>query len=319
MKTAARRAIVFLLSWISFAGTLLAAPATQPVIAPSFVIGVWYQPVASFAKWKARGINTLVGCELEGGAVTRAQWTAAARAAGLCYIIKPGTDATTLAADAADPYLLAWEQQDEPDGAGNTSPAQIQNVYSSLKQAKPVFLNFDGWKMQYRAAADYLAYVQGADWLAADYYVVNRGEGSAAIPKIGVALDKLAQWAPGKRRIAFIETSDQDLRVQQWASQPDASGTPPQPRMRGPTAAEVSSEVQMAIAHGVSGIVYFADVVGMNFEGFDGEPADVIGAQTAIDQQLTTPVPSPSPPPADPLAGTTITIMGHSYTLTPAK
>jgi hypothetical protein len=40
-------------------------PTMPTVVKP--IIGVWYQPVSSFPKWKARGINTLVGVELENG------------------------------------------------------------------------------------------------------------------------------------------------------------------------------------------------------------------------------------------------------------
>src|SRR3954469_24226582 len=75
-------------------------PVVQPST-PKFIIGVWYQPIDSFAKWKARGINTLVGYESNGNTVSREQWTAAARKAGLSYIIKPTGDPDDAKDDAA--------------------------------------------------------------------------------------------------------------------------------------------------------------------------------------------------------------------------
>src|SRR5437764_1852234 len=144
------------------------APVVQPTT-PKFIIGVWYQPASSFAKWKDRGINTLIGYEGEGGQTSREQWMAAARDAGLYYIVKPPEGAEQMKAEAADPHLLAWEQPDEPDGGGNLPPDTIAANYAAWKSAAPgtpVFLNFDGWKTQWRPASDYVAYCKGADWLA---------------------------------------------------------------------------------------------------------------------------------------------------------
>src|SRR4051794_1107851 len=151
-------------------------PVVQPA-APKFLIGVWYQPASSFQKWKDRGINTLIGYEGEGGSVSREQWMAAARQAGLFYVVKPPTDAAELKSEAADPHLLAYEQPDEPDGGGNLPPETIVANFKTWKQLapdKPVLLNFDGWKTQWRPAEDYVEYCKGADWVALDYYILNR-------------------------------------------------------------------------------------------------------------------------------------------------
>ena len=49
----------------------------MPTLPPSFVVAVFSQPISSFPKWKARGINTLVSHEPEGGHVKKSDWEAA--------------------------------------------------------------------------------------------------------------------------------------------------------------------------------------------------------------------------------------------------
>ena len=284
----------------------------------NFLIGVWYQPASSFALWKSRGINTLVGCPLGAEGVSRAQWMDAARKAGLSYIAKPTDDPADLKSDLADANLIAWEQPDEPDGAGNLPPDQIIANYRTWKATgdKTVLLNVDGWKTQYRPAADYLQYFQGADWIAFDYYILNRGEGPANISKIGDRLDQLKQWTGGKKKLfVFIECSDQDLRVTDWATTPDADGKTLAPQMRGPTADEMRQEIEVAMAHGASGIIYFPQVIGRGWESFDGTPADCVAAMKDINAKLTAPA-AAAPGVASPsLDGHDITIDGTTYTL----
>jgi hypothetical protein len=304
------------------------AQATTQPATPKFIIGVWYQPTSSFAKWKSRGINTLVGYESEGNTVSRQQWTAAAQQAGLSYLMAPTSDAGEIQQDAADANLLAWTQRDEPDGAGNVSPAQIvanYKAYKALAPAKNVLVNFDGWKMQWRPDSDYQQYSQGGDWLAFDYYIINRGEGPANIPKIGTTLDRLkAVSGGGKKYLVFIECSNQKLNLQSWANNPDQSGTPPGPRMRAPTAAEMNQEIQLAVQHGASGIVYFPDIIGNGWQGFDGITPDLEAAMKQTNAQLagapaappvTLPIATPTTQTAAPLDGHDITIDGVTYTL----
>jgi hypothetical protein len=312
--------------------------ATSPVVqpaAPKFLIGVWYQPASSFQKWKDRGINTLIGYEGEGGGVSRDAWMKAAREAGLYYIVKPiPQDPAQMKSDAADPNLLAWEQPDEPDGGGNVPPDQIIANYKAWKAIaadKPVLLNFDGWKTQWRPPADYVEYCKGGDWLAFDYYIINRGEGPDNIKRIGERLDKLKEWSGGaaarKKLLVFIECSDQNLKAQDWAQNNDATGKPPAPRMRCPTPDEMKQEVNIAIQHGASGIIYFPDRIGKGWENFDSVPPDVESAMKELNAKLagaprasvTIPPPKITPgTPAsgdDPYDGTEITIDGKTYIL----
>jgi hypothetical protein len=297
--------------------------------APKCVIGVWYQPVSSFEKWKARGINTLVGCPDGAENVSRADWMAAARQAGLNYIAKPTVDPADIKADLLDANLLAWEQPDEPDGAGNLPPEKIVENFKAWKGAgnKPVFLNIDGWKTQYRATADYLKYFEGADWIGFDYYILNRGEGPANINKIGERLDKLKAWTGGKKKLyVFIECSDQNLRVSDWAQGKDATGTQLAPKMRGPTADEMVKEMEVAMAHGAAGIVYFPDVIGKGWESFDGTTPEcevamkianaklTAAAEKALGNKAVPAVVRPADPKA-PLDGHEITVDGVTYIL----
>ena len=253
-----------------------AKPAVDP--GPNFLIGVWYQPLSSFDKWKARGVNTLVGYPENSENISREQWLAAAKKAGFYYIAKPTEDPDDIKSDLADDHFLAWEQQDEPDGAGATPADKIQEKYKAWKQLgnKNVLLNLDGPRFQYSKPADYIPYCQGADWLAFDYYVLNRGDGPANLKKIGEAIDLLKQWSGGKKKIfVFIECSDQDLRISDFGALKGLDGQPIGTKMRGPTPDEMKAEIDIAVQHGAAGIVYFPQVIGKGWENFDGTTTDV--------------------------------------------
>ena len=268
------------------------APVVQPA-GPKFLIGVWYQPVENFQKWKDRGINTLVGYA---STVPRDEWKAAAQKAGLFYIAKPTGDPDDLKADAADPNFIAFEQVDEPDGGGATPPDKIVETYNTWKAVspKPVLLNLDGWRTQYGKPDEYITYCQGADWVAFDYYIINRGEGPENINKIGDRLDKLKEWTGGTKKLfVFIECSDQNLKVGEWGKQIDPDGT----KMRCPTPAEMQKEIDVAMAHGASGIIYFPDVIGRGWEAFDGTPADVEKAMKPANAKLTAAADAKAPAP----------------------
>ena len=315
-----RSAMIVAVLAMAWSGTLAAD-------APKFLVGVWYQPASGFDKWKARGINTLVGCPVGADNLSRSEWMEAARKAGLYYIAKPTDDPEELKADLLDQNLIAWEQPDEPDAGGNVPPAKIIENYKAWKAIgpKPVLLNLDGWKTQYRATADYLQYVQGADWIAFDYYIINRGEGPSNINRLGERLDKLKQWTGGKKKLfVFIECSDQDLRVSDWGQTADASGKKLAPLMRGPTPEEMTKEIEVSMAHGASGIIYFPDVIGKGWQSFDGTTPEVEATMKLANEKLAAAAdksprgnPAIARPvdPKAPLDGTDVTIGGVTYTL----
>jgi hypothetical protein len=124
---------------------------TAPTTAPTLVIGSWMQPIESFAKWRARGVNTLIGAANGPADPDRAKWRAAARDAGLYYFDWP-TDPTLkdMSVDAADDHLLALMQPDEPDDK-DVPIETLRANYEAFKRAgKPTYLGFDLWQFQWQ-------------------------------------------------------------------------------------------------------------------------------------------------------------------------
>ncbi|MDB5324402.1 MAG: hypothetical protein JWN40_6033 [Phycisphaerales bacterium] len=219
-----------------------------------FVIGVWSQPVNSFDKWKARGINTVVGYEGQSGTVSVEKFSAAAVADGLYMIRHPNADP---AKDIGQKNLLAWMQNDEPD-YHNTDPSVLQKEYAALKKVdpnKPIFVNFSGssalWGYGGKTQADYQAWMKGADWIGNDLYPITAHNRASALDAPGLAVERLAQWSGGKRQMAVIEVSDQELSDH--------------PEYPGVTAAQFRSEVFNAVISGATGIIYFPQRIGGGF------------------------------------------------------
>src|SRR5438045_7943554 len=90
-------------------------------IGPEVIIGVFAQPISSFAKWKSRGINTLVSHEPEGGRIKKADWEAAAAAAGFWFMDYPSDDDAILQNEAKQTHRLAFMQDDEPEMTRQTT------------------------------------------------------------------------------------------------------------------------------------------------------------------------------------------------------
>jgi len=90
--------------------------APEPVLflGGFFPIGVWVPPAYDFEKWKGRNVNTMVG-------VTQdfEEWNAEANRLGLRMIRDSRPNP---ADDAGESLLLAWAQDDEPDGISVRSP-----------------------------------------------------------------------------------------------------------------------------------------------------------------------------------------------------
>jgi hypothetical protein len=229
---------------------------------------VWYQPMSSFPKWKARGVNTLVGYVADGTSLD--DYKAAAKALGLSIILQADVCRDI---DYIDPTAIAIiNTPDEPDGAGSQTPQQMQARYAALKLKtnKPIFLNLDGHRFPFTQPATYIEYCKAGDWLAMDYYPCNFGDTPAAIPTIADRIKQLITWGGGKPVYAFLECSNQNLQKQAWVQ-----GTPLQALMRGPTTPEFELEVHTAISAGVAGIGYFPDLIGAGWEAFDATPADI--------------------------------------------
>jgi hypothetical protein len=240
------------------------------------VIGVWCQPTSSFALWKARGINTLVGYEPEGNRTSMDDWTGAAVASSLFMIRKPHPN---IQDDVVEPYLLAWMHGDEPDiKKPPEDPAHLAEDAADWKKAdptRPIFVNFSGGNVLYHKVPEktYREYCKSADWIGNDFYPVTGWNQPKLIPKVGQILDMLRDWSGGKPQFAFIETSPQHLS---WLP----PGTP------GVTAAQFRAEVWDSIIHGARGIIYFPQQIGNGFK-YDNTPADVAIEMTTQDQLLS--------------------------------
>jgi hypothetical protein len=240
-------------------------PATRPA-KPAFIIGVFQQPTSSFDVWRSRGVNTLVGYEAESGSrrISNHDWTEAAAAKGFYCIRQPSDD---LEADARDPNLLAWMQDDEPDvRKPPTDPNVLKEKYAAWKRAGPnvpVFVNFSGGNVLGGKIdrATYVEYMKAADWVGDDFYAVTGYNRPDWLWKVGAAVDRLREWSGGKPQLAFIETSAQRLS---WT-----------PRTtRGVTPAELRAEVWNAVIHGAHGVVYFPQQIGEGFK-YDATPTRV--------------------------------------------
>ena len=268
-------------------------------VPPNFIIGVFSQPISSFAKWKSRGINTLVSHEPEGGRIRKADWEAAAEAAGLWFMDYPSYDNTVLPNEAKQTHRLAFMQDDEPDmtrtpntdrtnADGWTKPELLAARYTRCKAAAPnlpVFVNFAGTAVTPDAypGNKHLPYIFAADWLGHDWYVKNKNAQRYPTSLIAKAMDRLAAWSNNKPQLVFIECSDQKIST----------------LGRLPTADEVEEEVNIAVNNGAKGIIYFPQRPPPSFL-YDAMPDDIAariiqintrlaGAQTAPAQNEPTP------------------------------
>jgi hypothetical protein len=82
----------------------------------------------------------------------------------------------------------------------------------------------------------------------------------------------------GKPVIVFVECSDQNLRVQGWATSTQW-GPAVAPLMRGPTLMEMLAEIDACERLGC-GRAYFPDRIGNAWEGFDGTTDELSGAMS---------------------------------------
>lgn len=192
---------------------------------PSFVVGVWAQPVAFMDRWKERGVNTLFGAAND---TDKATWEAAAAARGMFFITYAGADPN---AEAKQPYRLGFLQPDEPDMPShlNLAGSKIEDLRATYTKLQPlglpVWMNllgsafdnvyYDGTPKPgktdaslwgHRAATN--GYMAQADVIGFDYHLWTSGRpGAFEITKR--LMDRCNDWSGGKPIFAYVETCTQ--------------------------------------------------------------------------------------------------------------
>jgi hypothetical protein len=272
------------------AGIRSDAAPEQPVAGrrdPAFFpIGVWLQSPANAARYRAAGINTYVG--LWQGP-TDAQLDAL-KAAGMKVVCEQNEAGLRR---KADPMLLAWMHQDEPDNAQPKrgggygppiTPEKIVSDYRKLKQADPahpVFLNlgqgvawndYIGRGVRRRHAEDYPEYLQGCDIASFDIYPAVHDDPAVAgnLWYVAQGVSRLREWAGPSRQVwNCIEAS----RIGNEKTKP--------------TAAQVKAEVWMSIIHGSQGLIYFVHQFKPRFvEASLLQDAELLEAVTRINGRI---------------------------------
>ena len=265
----------------TFAGSNSALP--EPQVAREglfldgyFPIGVFSQPEQSFAKWKARGINTILespqGHDPE-------SWDRAAKAAGLKIIRRPLADPKR---DIGRTDLLAWSHWDEPDAAGRApqwNPLFEKQAagWRRIDPQRRIFINFagpdlcwftsrsDSYSVNY--ASHYPRLIATADWIANDLYPTGGWLNQAHSPRRGdVSLIaeplKILKGMTDKPLFAFLEASE--------VEKGNVLGA------RCPTPAEMRAQIWLTLVHGARGIFYFPAIVGTTGFQFDGAPPEIV-------------------------------------------
>jgi hypothetical protein len=247
-----------------------------------FPLAVDHQHSSTFAKWKARGINTVIRVPDNPVADSIDRWTAVANRLGLKMIRGPRPNP---ADDAREAGLLAWELFDEPDGDGTTRVQGLIDRYSTLKGygSRPVFFNFIGTDVldprekACNGPGDSLSaplncyrdFINAEDWVSNDIYPLNTRKPLSAL---GQTLDKLERWSSGKPQFAYVEASNA------WGP---GEWTPPTPD-------QFRAEVWLAIVHGARGLFYFphGDCATGDCSNTDAMPGDVVAEMTTQNSRI---------------------------------
>jgi hypothetical protein len=251
----------------------------SPAAGPDFfVIGAWSQPKGSMAKWKARGINTMV--QYESSQATIQEWTQAAVDNGLYMIRRPVPGVYD---DIGQKNLIAWAHPDEPDIPSTGHDATyIANEYANWKSvdpSMPIFTNYSGGyvnQWQGNPLVGYSGYkplLDNTDWSASSIYPVNGWDRPNDLDASGRALGRLAKYSQGKPQFAVLETSDQELS---WAPKDIPAVTPGQFR----------AEVWDSVIQGAKGVIYFPQKFMPQFS-FDNTPPEIGAEMITQNARLT--------------------------------
>lgn len=219
-----------------------------------FPIGVWVQSPANAVAYRDIGVNLFVGL-WQGPTQEQLADLAAANMQTICALNDVGRQ------HLDDPTIVAWMHGDEPDNAqalpeggwgGPVPVTSIQADYALLKKedpTRPVWMNLgqgvanDEWLGRAAPRETYPGYVGGTDIVSFDVYPVagiRKEDGENYLWYVAKGVDSLRHWGDDEKPVwNVIETT----RINST---------------RGPTPAQVRSQVWMSIIHGSQGIVYFA-------------------------------------------------------------
>jgi hypothetical protein len=253
-----------------------------------FPIAVWLQEPSLAERYRQAGINTYVGL-WEG---PTEEQLAALKKAGMwivCSLNETGRR------HRADPAIIAWMHEDEPDNAqsrgarlGFGSPIPPEAIVADYRRIKaedatrPVFLNlgqgvaWDGWYGRGRRnqhPEDYPEYLKGCDIASFDIYPANHEhrEVHGNLWFVAKGVERLAQWAKDEKPVwNCIECT--------------AIGYPKDK----PAPQQVRAEVWMSLIHGSRGVIYFvhqfkpkSDIAALLHD------PEMLAAVTRLNRQIT--------------------------------
>lgn len=270
-------------SFVQFGG---ASNPSNNLLDNFFLIGTFKQPEDSFAKWKSRGVNTILDppggyypSDEDGGSIAKYNnWVKEADKIGLKVMGAPeaGTDVA-----ASKSNVIAWTHFDEPEQVNQfqvpyTKIQSDYNLWKSINPNMPAFINFVGYFQAFDMKTGeggpdwYKKYIAGADWISGDTYPAMQDD---PISVIGDMLDTFKDLAPNKPRFAYIETPDMF-----WAdSRP------------GPTPGQLRAEIWSAIVHGARGYMFFSHAFNVDggWAGYDYTPNNVAAEMTIQNNKVT--------------------------------
>jgi hypothetical protein len=219
-----------------------------------FPIGVWVQSPENAEAYRQIGINTYVGL-WKGPTEEQLTQLTDAGLSVICAQNEVGR------AHIDDPTIIAWMHGDEPDNAQRQAdgswggPVPIEEIAANYERLRandphrPVWLNLgqgvanDEWVGRAAPYETYPNYVAASDIVSFDVYPVSgirKDDGENYLWYVAKGVERLRAWGHDKKTVwNIIETT----RINSE---------------RGPTPAQVETEVWMSLIHGSRGIIYFA-------------------------------------------------------------
>lgn len=302
------------------------------MIKPNFWIGCFQQPVESFAKWKAEGVNIVIQPASTNNNTAQQRRKAAADL-GLFYIDVP--DGADLVADAlsmvADPACYAVCLPDEPteNMPWYTDPTSAAYVSSFLSKWKPAFDAVKGKKIIWcNVGSDRIT--SGRPWILGqmflpvttpcsvseisfDCYPINAGTWAKWNAQTTNAFnggnDPLLIPGETEQQFTYRVLQSQCPGLPMWAYlETTQINATPSPGGRSPTGAEVQFQADSLIKLGAKGLIYFSHSFGnaggwspsaaAGLSKWDGRSADVVAAcktLAAMNPSAVVTPPTPTP------------------------